>query len=75
VTSASSWGDGGALGGTRTPTFRSVDTSVGVRPRSDQFVTSGLSLPVVHMGPEHPKVVHSCGSQRGSQPDALRGDC
>jgi hypothetical protein len=36
---------------------------VGIRPRSEQFVTSGLSLPVVRAGPEHRKVVHPCGSQ------------
>ncbi len=39
----------------------------GGRTRSDQFVTSGLvSLAVVHAGPEHPKVVHPRGCQRGS---------
>jgi hypothetical protein len=32
---------------------------VGIRPGSDQFVTKGLSLSVVHTGPEHPKVVPS----------------
>ena len=36
---------------------------MGIRPRSDQSVTSGWSLPVVQPGPEYPKVVHPCGSQ------------
>ena len=30
-------------------------------------MTSGLSLSVVRAGPEHRKVVHPCGSQRGSR--------
>jgi hypothetical protein len=46
---------------------RSVDARVGVRARSDQFVTSGLSLPVVYLGPPHPEVVHPRGSQCGSR--------
>jgi hypothetical protein len=33
-------------------------------------VTSGLSVPVVQPGPEHPKVVHPSGSRCGSQPYA-----
>jgi hypothetical protein len=49
-------------------TFRFVDSCAGIRTRSDQFMTSGSSRPIVHAGPEHPKVVHPCGSQRGSQP-------
>jgi hypothetical protein len=53
-------------------TFRSVVTRAGIRTRSDQFVTSGSSLPVVQAGPDHPKVVHPRGSQRGSQPHAPR---
>ena len=57
--------------GTRTPAFRSVVPCAGIRTRSDQYVTSGSSLPVVQLGPEHSKVVHPCGSQRGSQPHAL----
>jgi hypothetical protein len=57
----------GALGGTRTPNHRSVDSRVSVRTRSDWFVTSGSSLPIVRIGSEHPEVVHPCGSQRGSQ--------
>ena len=31
------------------------------------LATSGSSLLVVHAGPEHPKVVHPRGSQRGSR--------
>src|SRR5262249_28735485 len=27
-----------------------------IRPRSEQFVTSGLSLPAVHAGPDHPRL-------------------
>jgi hypothetical protein len=53
-------------------TFRSVDSCAGVRPRSDRSVISGSSLPVVQAGPDHPKVVHPRGSQRGSQPHAAR---
>jgi hypothetical protein len=52
--------------------FRSVDARVGVRRRSEQFVTSGSSFPVVHVGPAHPEVVRLCGSQRGSQADRPR---
>ena len=52
----------GALGGTRTPTFGSVDSCAGIRTRSDLFVTSGAALLVVHAGPKHQKVVHPCGS-------------
>ena len=44
-----------------------VDTRPRVRTRSDQFVSSGLCLSDVHLGPGHPEVVHPCGSQRGSQ--------
>ena len=32
----------------------------------------GLVFPVVQAGPDHPKVVHPRGSQRGSQPHAPR---
>jgi hypothetical protein len=39
---------------------------VGVQPRSDKFVTSGLRLSVVRMGPGNPEVVRPRGSQRGS---------
>ena len=53
--------------------IRSVDSRAGVQNRSDQFVTSGSSLPVVQPGPDHPKVVHPCGSQRGSRPAPARG--
>jgi hypothetical protein len=61
-----------ALKATRTstrmlPTFRSVDSSVGIRPRSEQSVTSGACLPVVHVSPKRGRVVHVGGSQRGSQ--------
>jgi hypothetical protein len=52
----------------RNDTHRSVDSCPGVRPRSGQFATSGSSLPVVQPGPDHPKVVHPRGSQRGSHP-------
>jgi len=34
--------------------------------------TSGSSLPVVQPGPQYRKVVHPCGSQRGSQPEPRR---
>jgi hypothetical protein len=37
---------------------------VGVRPCSEQFVTSGLSRSVVRAGPEHRKVVHPRGFQQ-----------
>jgi hypothetical protein len=43
------------------------------RGRPDPFRSVqdlGLSLPVVHAGPRHPKVVHPYGSQRGSQEPA-----
>jgi hypothetical protein len=40
---------------------------MGVRVRSDQSVTSGSSLPVVHVGPENRKVVRPRGSQHGSR--------
>jgi len=36
-------------------------------------MTSGLSLTVVQAGPGNPKVVHPCGSQRGSQPPRPAG--
>ena len=39
----------------------------GIRTRSDQFVTSGSSLPVVHGRPKSKKVVRPRGSQRGSR--------
>jgi len=39
---------------------------VGIRTRSDQSATSGLSLPAVHVRPADYKVVHPRGSQRGS---------
>jgi hypothetical protein len=42
---------------------------VGVRRRSDQFVTSSLFLPVVHAGPHDAKVVRP----RGSQPHVMLG--
>ena len=45
------------------PSLLTVDARVVVQPGSDPFVTSGDSLPVVHVGPEHRKVVHPCGSQ------------
>jgi hypothetical protein len=47
-------------------TFRPVDSSAGIQTRSDQSATSDLSLPAVHIRPENYKVVHPCGSQRGS---------
>ena len=34
-----------------------------IRPRSDQFATSGSSLLVVHANPDHQKVVHPRGSR------------
>jgi hypothetical protein len=39
-------------------TFRSVVPCAGIQTRSDQSVTSGASLPVVHARPESQKVVH-----------------
>jgi hypothetical protein len=36
-------------------------------------VTSAASLPVVQVSPENRKVVHSCGSQRGSRPHSMPG--
>jgi hypothetical protein len=45
--------DLGALGGTRTPSFRSVDSCAGIRTRSGPFVTSAASLPAVHVSPEN----------------------
>jgi hypothetical protein len=51
---------------------RSVGTRAGIRTRSDQSVMSGTLLPVVRASPSHQKVVHPCGSQRGSQPITFR---
>ena len=47
---------------------RSVDTSVGVRTRSDQSVTSGAFLLAVHGSLQNREVVRPCGSQPGSAP-------
>ena len=58
--------DLGGLGGPRIPSLLTLDSCAGIRTRSDQSVTSGSSLLLVQAGPNHPKVVHPCGSQ----PDA-----
>jgi hypothetical protein len=42
------------------PTYRSVDTRVGVQTRSEQSVTSDASLAVVHASPDSPQ---TCSSQ------------
>jgi hypothetical protein len=51
----------------QSPDFRSVVPCAGIRPRSDQSVTSDASLPAVHARPDSLKVVRPGGSQRGSQ--------
>jgi hypothetical protein len=55
------------------PAFRSVDTRTGIPTRSDQSVTSAGIMSAVHVSPENCKAVHPCGSQRGSQPNAVPG--
>ena len=40
---------------------------MGIQARSDQSVTSGASLPAVHVSPKNWKVVRPRGSQRGSR--------
>ena len=44
---------------------------MGIRTRSDRFVTSDASLPAVHDRPDFLKAVRPGGSQHGSQRDAL----
>jgi hypothetical protein len=41
-----------------------ADSSVGVLTRSDRFVTSCSSLPVVHVGPEQPRQLHKLEANR-----------
>ena len=59
--------------GLEPPTFRSVDSCTGVRPRSGQFTTSGALLSVIRGSPENKDVVRPCGSQRGSRPCSTPG--
>lgn len=47
-------------------TFRSVDTRVGVRTRSEQSMASGASAGVVHASTDSLRLFRPCGSQRGS---------
>ena len=49
----------------KSSTFRSVDSSVGIRTRSGQYVTWDASLAVVRASPDSLRLVRPGGSQRG----------